>query len=338
MHYEPDRAVAGRAHVVRTSRRAWERGYIRAVAALDALSALFAGMTAFLLGGRTYSPWYLAASAALPLVWVASMSASRAYEARFLAIGAEEFRRVLSAAMAVIAVVATLSLAIGAEMGRRYIAVALPMATLLTLLSRYVARKIVHRRRRRGFCMSDVLFVGHGRSVAELVRQVRREVHHGMRDVGVCVPDGCPSEDLARLGVPVHGTFADVEDALFRTGADTVAVLHAQRWTAPSCAGWRGLWPVVALTSLPRSWRSPVRASRSGRCVGCPAARGRASCRWQASGEKVFDRSHAAALFCCPRCWWESLWPYASPVPVARSSVRPGSPDAVPSPCGSSAP
>jgi exopolysaccharide biosynthesis polyprenyl glycosylphosphotransferase len=230
MHYEPDGAVAGRAHVVRTSRRAWERGYIRAVAALDALSALFAGTTAFLLGhgdrsGGTYSPRYLAASVALPLVWVLSMSASRAYEARFLAIGAEEFRRVLSASMAVIAVAATLSLAIGAEMGRQYIAVGLPMATLLTLLSRYVARKIVHRRRRRGFCMSDVLLVGHGRSVAELVRQVRREVHHGMRVVGVCVPDGCPTEDLARLGVPVHGTFANVEDALSRSGADTVAVL-----------------------------------------------------------------------------------------------------------------
>jgi exopolysaccharide biosynthesis polyprenyl glycosylphosphotransferase len=187
-------------------------------------------MTAFLVGngagfGGTYSPRYLVASAALPLVWVSAMSASRAYEARFLAIGAEEFRRVLSASMAVIAVVATLSLAIDAELGRRYIAVSLPMATLLTLLSRYVARKVVHWRRRRGFYMSDVLLVGHGRSVAELVRQVRREVHHGMRVVGVCVPDGRPSEDLARLGVPVHGTFADVEDALSRSGADTVAVL-----------------------------------------------------------------------------------------------------------------
>jgi exopolysaccharide biosynthesis polyprenyl glycosylphosphotransferase len=230
VYFERDRSLAGRAHVLRTSRRAWERGYVRAVAALDALSALFAGTTAFLLGHAdrfrgTYSLWYLAASAALPLVWVSSMSASRAYEARFLAIGAEEFRRVLSASMAVIAVVATLSLAIDAEMGRRYIAVTLPMATLLTLLSRYLARKIVHRRRRRGLCMSDVLLVGHGRSVAELVRQVRREVHHGMRVVGVCVPDGCLSEDVAGLGVPVHGTFADVEEALSRTGADTVAVL-----------------------------------------------------------------------------------------------------------------
>jgi exopolysaccharide biosynthesis polyprenyl glycosylphosphotransferase len=227
---EPDGAVAGRAHVVRNSRRAWERGYIRAVAALDALCALFGGMTAFVLGngagfGGTYSPRYLLASAALPLVWVSAMSASRAYEARFLAIGAEEFRRVLSASVTVIAVVATLSLAIDAELGRRYIAVSLPLATLLTLISRYVARKIVHWRRRRGFCMSDVLLVGHGRSVAELVRQVRREVHHGMRVVGVCVPDGYPSEDLVRRGIPVHGTFANVEDALSRSGADTVAVL-----------------------------------------------------------------------------------------------------------------
>ncbi|HEY6797937.1 MAG TPA: sugar transferase [Kineosporiaceae bacterium] len=216
-------------HVIRTSRRSWERGYVRAVAALDALSALFAAAIAAVIhpvplaGG--YPSGYVGASTALLAVWLAAMSASRAYEVRFLAIGAEEFQRVLSAALAVITIVATLAWVVDVDIHRGYVIVALLMATLLTLLLRYAARKIVHRRRRHGFCMSDVLLVGHGRSAAELVRQMRRDVHHGMRIVGVCAPEGTGSDDLTPLGIRVLGTFADVEAALSRTGADTVAVL-----------------------------------------------------------------------------------------------------------------
>jgi exopolysaccharide biosynthesis polyprenyl glycosylphosphotransferase len=168
---------------------------------------------------------YVAMSGVLPVLWLGAVAASRAYEARFLAIGADEFRRVLTAGMTVIALTGTASWAIKAQVARGYVIVALPMATLLTLLGRYGVRKVVHARRRQGFFMSDVLLIGHGRSAAELVRKLRREVHHGMCIVGACVPDGAACDDLTRLGVPVEGTFADVDQALVRTGADTVAVL-----------------------------------------------------------------------------------------------------------------
>jgi exopolysaccharide biosynthesis polyprenyl glycosylphosphotransferase len=225
---EPE--VAQSPQVVRSSRRAWESGYIRAVVGLDGLAALCAGTTAYIVRWRDEAGgdprWsYVAMSALLPVLWLAAMSSSRAYEARFLAIGAEEFRRVLTAAVTVIAIVGTASWAMKAEIARGYVIVALPLAGVLTLLLRYGVRKVVHARRRHGFFMSDVLLVGHGRSAAELVRQVRGDVHHGMRIVGACVPDGAASEDLTRLGVPVRGTFADIDTALWSTGADTVAVL-----------------------------------------------------------------------------------------------------------------
>ena len=154
---------------------------------------------------------YIALSASLPVLWLAAMWVARAYEPRFLTVGYEEFRRVLIAAVAVIATVGTFSWATKAEVARGYVIIALPLATLLTLLGRYSARKFVHHRRRAGEFMSDVLLVGHGRSAADLARQMRDDAHHGMRIVGACIPKGSQSEEMAAVGIPVLGSFEDVD-------------------------------------------------------------------------------------------------------------------------------
>jgi exopolysaccharide biosynthesis polyprenyl glycosylphosphotransferase len=216
--------------VLRVSRRTWERGYVAAVIAIDVGAALVAAATAYVGRFGEYlgydHQWrYIALSASLPVLWLAAMSVARAYEPRFLTVGYEEYRRVLIAAVAVIATVGTFSWATKAEVARGYVIIALPLATLLTLLGRYSARKFVHRRRRSGDFMSDVLLVGHGRSAADLVRQMRRDAHHGMRIVGACVPSGSQSEELAAVGIPVFGSFEDVEQVVLETEADAVAVL-----------------------------------------------------------------------------------------------------------------
>jgi exopolysaccharide biosynthesis polyprenyl glycosylphosphotransferase len=227
----PERALIRRSSVARVSPRKWERGYVAAVIALDAAAALVAATVAYLVrfGGDPLTPqqqWaYLAASGSLPLLWLAAMSVARAYETRFLTVGYEEFRRVLIAAVVVIATVGTFSWATKAEVARGYIIIALPLATILTLLGRYSARKFVHHRRRNGGCMSDVLLVGHGRSAADLVRQMRRDPHHGMRIVGACIPSGGHSEDLAAVGIPVLGDLDDVDRLVPGPIADAVAVL-----------------------------------------------------------------------------------------------------------------
>jgi exopolysaccharide biosynthesis polyprenyl glycosylphosphotransferase len=209
------------------------------VVVLDAVASLVAGVAAYYIRWADSSApeprWaYVALSAGLPLLWLGAMAAARAYEARFLSVGFEEFRRVLAAAVAVIAAVATASWATKAEIARGYVLVALPLATVLTLLGRYLVRKWVHRERRRGFYMSDVLLVGHGRTGAELVQQMRRDPHHGMRIVGACIPGGGDSTDLTALGVPVLGGFENVDLALRTTSADAVAVLPCPEMDGPA--------------------------------------------------------------------------------------------------------
>jgi exopolysaccharide biosynthesis polyprenyl glycosylphosphotransferase len=216
--------------VLHGSRRKWERSYVAATIAIDASAALVAATAAYVgrFGDHLAANhlWgYIALSASLPVLWLAAMWVARAYETRFLTVGYEEFRRVLIAAVAVIATVGTFSWATKAEVARGYVIIALPLATMLTLLGRYSARKFVHRRRRTGDFMSDVLLVGHGHPAADLVRLMRRDAHHGMRIVGACVPNGSQSEELAAVGVPVLGSFEDVDKLVPGTAADAVAVL-----------------------------------------------------------------------------------------------------------------
>ena len=216
--------------VVRTSRRAWERSYVAAVVALDASAALTALVIANVrYGGQPLAGhplWQqVAFTSTLVLLWLAAMAAARSYEPRFLGLGSEEYRRILVAAVVVMATVATVSWATNATVARGYVIMALPLASAMTLLGRYGARKFVHRRRRVGYFMSDVVLVGHGHPAAQLVQQMRRDAHHGMRVVGACVPDARQSVELTNVGVPVWGSFDDIGAVVADTAADAVAVL-----------------------------------------------------------------------------------------------------------------
>jgi exopolysaccharide biosynthesis polyprenyl glycosylphosphotransferase len=231
--------LARRKPAVRVSPRKWERRYVAAVIAIDAGVALLAAAAAYVVRFSEdlalYHRWdYIALSATLPVLWLAAMSVARAYETRFLTVGYEEFRRVLIAAVALIATVGTFSWATKAEVARGYVIIALPLATGLTLLGRFSARKFVHRRRRSGGFMSDVLLVGHGRSAADLVRQMRRDPHHGMRIVGACIPSGGHSEELAAVGIPVLGSFEDVDKLVPGPVADAVAVVACPEMDGPA--------------------------------------------------------------------------------------------------------
>jgi len=118
------RTVPSQPLVARSSPRARERRYGRAVIRTDAITSLVAGVTAF--DGRFGDPsahdlrWdeSVALGASLPLLRLAAVAAARGDKARFLSVGFEEFRRVLAAAVVVIATVATAAWARTAETGR----------------------------------------------------------------------------------------------------------------------------------------------------------------------------------------------------------------------------
>jgi len=218
-------STTGANRLISRQKTDWVARYGQTTAAGDAFCALVAGAVGFSVrfGGQEWTPLtYLWVALCLPLVWVPWLAVAGAYDGRFFGSGSDEYRRVLHAGVSLTALVAVASYGSKAEVARGFVLITLPLLTLLTLVARYRFRKRLHRRRSDGDCMHRVVAVGHRHSVEGLIRELGRTTHHGMKIVGVCVPD--PGAD--RFGsVPVLGDLVTVPRAVFLADADSVAVL-----------------------------------------------------------------------------------------------------------------
>jgi exopolysaccharide biosynthesis polyprenyl glycosylphosphotransferase len=205
---------------------AWPSRYLLAAAGLDFLAALAAGFLAYELrfDRHGYTPAaYLALSTLLPVLWIASVALAGGYDQRFIGVGSDEFRKILNAAVCLTAGIAICSYAVKFELARGYVVLALPATAAFDLIARYRLRKALHRQRRGGRYMRRTVVVGHTPAVADLVSQLRRENHHGLSVVAVCLA-GPPGQDEV-AGVPVAGSLDSVASVVTEVGADTVAVL-----------------------------------------------------------------------------------------------------------------
>src|ERR1700733_8638036 len=182
-------AYAGMAEPVAAD---WAGTYRRHTAAADCACALAAGLLAAGLrtAGQGYVPdTYLICTGLLPILWWAAVWLAGGYDARFVGLGSDEFRRILNAAVSLTAAMVLLSYAAKLDLARGYMGVALPSAAALDLTVRYLFRKRLHRLRKRGLCTRRVIAVGHTQAVAELVTTLRRDSYHGLSVVAACVAD-----------------------------------------------------------------------------------------------------------------------------------------------------
>jgi exopolysaccharide biosynthesis polyprenyl glycosylphosphotransferase len=239
--------------------KAWTSAYLRRAVLADWTCALAAGAVATRIrfGDQGYLPvTYLSLTCGLPVAWWMSVLLAGGYDARFIGLGSDEFRRILSAAVNLTAGLAVVSYAAKLDLARGYMAIALPSVTVLDLAVRYLLRKRLHRQRDRGWCVRRVVAVGHATAVARLVTVLRRDTYHGLAVVAACLvdapeaagPEGAAgtqravaqragmsavSIPAARVplsggpvtGVPVAGGPGGVAAAVSRFGADAVAVL-----------------------------------------------------------------------------------------------------------------
>ncbi len=204
----------------------WTAAYLRRVALADFACGLVASVLAYEIrfdATHDHSAIYLAFTAVLPLLWVATLGLAGGYDPRFIGVGSEEFRRVLNGAMSLTAMVAIASYAVKFQTARGYVVIALPCATMLDLVVRHRLRRRLHVLRSRGACMRKVVAVGHAPAVADLVGELRRGSYHGLSVVGACLAGSSMLAEIA--GVPVYGGLESVTSAVGQFGADTVAVL-----------------------------------------------------------------------------------------------------------------
>jgi exopolysaccharide biosynthesis polyprenyl glycosylphosphotransferase len=208
----------------------WERHYRRLLVLVDLAVILGSSLLALHVrfgdaNMKVSGVSYVLLAVLLVPVWLLALVVARAYETRFLGTGADEFKRVGSASLRLMAAVAVVAYLFKFEIARGFVAVALPLGTVLLLLGRYGQRKWLHARRRRGEYLRRVVAVGGVDGVRDLVTALSDEPYVGYSVVGACVPGpaGSQGSHLA-AGVPVLGSLTQVLDAVTRVGADTVAV------------------------------------------------------------------------------------------------------------------
>jgi exopolysaccharide biosynthesis polyprenyl glycosylphosphotransferase len=221
-----DFAVAREPYERQAVRRlsSWSRDYLLRAAVCDlgcGIIGVFAA--AQIRFGNDVTRSYVALSVSLPVLWVCALWLAGGYDARFIGIGSDEFRKVVSAGVGLSAAVAIFSYAVNIELSRGYLVIALPTTALLDLFARFAIRKRLHRKRAAGQCLLSVVAVGHESAVANLINELRRDRYHGLRVVGACVAGSPDCAEIA--GVPVYGGLDDVTDVVRKCSADTVAVL-----------------------------------------------------------------------------------------------------------------
>ncbi len=173
--------------------------------------------------GELSSLSYSGLVAATTPVWIAVLGTGRAYEARFLGSGSEEFKRIANGTVRFTALLTFLAFAVQAELSRSYVGVAIPLGLVLLLLERYVARQVLHALRRRDHCLHRAVAIGSLEEVEALVRTVQREPYAGLQVVALSLPDyETRIPDLGPL--ELLGPARDLADLLEPRGIDTVAV------------------------------------------------------------------------------------------------------------------
>jgi exopolysaccharide biosynthesis polyprenyl glycosylphosphotransferase len=206
---------------------AWQRGYRATLVAGDVVIILASTFIALKLrfGANVHSLHgvsYTALSLGLVPIWVGVLTCARAYEMRFLGVGEDEYRRVAWASWWLMAVIAVVCYSFKIQFARGYVAIALPLGTILLLLGRYVQRKLLHSRRKRGRFQHRLLAVGGHEAIETLATELADEPYLGLQLVGACLPAPGAMQQVG--DVPVLGSLTDLLRAIAAADADTVAI------------------------------------------------------------------------------------------------------------------
>ncbi|MGX7729922.1 sugar transferase [Rhodococcus sp. 2H158] len=216
-------------------RPAWERRYAILVFCIDLLCVLIADL-AVTFGyhrGELPSGKTLALVMVVPFAAVLALAVQKAWDARVLGAGVEEFRRVGRAYVLAVAVLAGAGYAWGTASGQSWIFGALPLAGAATLGARLLLRRFVRMRRRRGRLVRSVLVAGDSIEVHELLARAGELRDAGWQVDGICLPARTSGVvlPLAVDDVPVLGTEDDIVGITQLHGFQAVALLPSSGWT-----------------------------------------------------------------------------------------------------------
>ncbi|WP_328351394.1 sugar transferase [Mycobacterium sp. NBC_00419] len=219
----------------------WQQTYARRLLVIDSLSVILAvGLAQWLrFGGLTSTehkyvyPNYIIVSLAIATSWLLALSINHSRSPRILGSGAEEYRRVWIATLAVFGGVAIVSMLLKLEIARGYLMIALPTGIAFLGGSRWVMRRIVVKARQKyGRYITRVLVVGNSSAVRDFARSLAREPWSEYEVVGACIPGLNGRTELTVPGVgsiPTFGDESNIVGAVTATKSQAVAVTATER-------------------------------------------------------------------------------------------------------------
>jgi exopolysaccharide biosynthesis polyprenyl glycosylphosphotransferase len=230
------RASAAKAQV-----HQWKRAYRRRVLVVDfvvlIVTVTAADILSRLLGedGALDRPgWnqHTLLSAILVATWMTALVVMRSHDISLVGIGAEEYRRVVSATVWVFGLIAIGALLVNGWVSRAHLGFALVLGLTGLLAGRHLLRRDLARRRRGGDYVTRVVVLGNVEPTRVLCESLARSPEAGYRVVGLCVP-GFKGEwgeevQLPTGVVPILGDDHAVKTALRFAGADALAVVAAE--------------------------------------------------------------------------------------------------------------
>ncbi|MCH9732639.1 MAG: sugar transferase [Actinomycetia bacterium] len=227
--------------------RPWQQGYSRRLVAIDLVGVVMAvGLAQWLRFGtlpgaeRTFQYWnYSAVSISIAFIWMVALSINHSRSLRVVGTGAEEYRRVFLATLAVFGGVAIVSMLFKLHIARGYLMIALPAGIIFLFFFRWIARLAVRRARAKyGRCITRVLVVGSSSAVQDLTTSFAREPMSEYQVVGACTPGPTIRNKIDVPGVGSIPTFGDESNVV---GAVTATNSHAVAVTATERLDGRGI-------------------------------------------------------------------------------------------------
>ncbi|WP_194765126.1 sugar transferase [Microbacterium sp. UFMG61] len=177
---------------------------------------------------------YLSALIVIGVVWLIALDATDSRDRHIVGQGADEYRRIVNASVAVFALTVAIAFFLGIELSRLLVAVVFPVGLMLLLLSRWLCRQWLRGRQKTGQYLHRAVVIGEPSKVAHVAREIRRAKSSGYEIVGV-ITEGTSAADIS--GFEVLGSIANVEgvlddlrfDALIIVGSDDLDPLTLRR-------------------------------------------------------------------------------------------------------------
>ncbi|HEY1487553.1 MAG TPA: sugar transferase, partial [Micromonosporaceae bacterium] len=212
----------------------WHRSYTAVLLVIDFVAVALTNFIAGQLVGhsmtnyRTYigvTPYHILVYVILPFGWLAVLWGHGAYDRRYLGMGTDEFKRIVRAAVTMMALVSFVAFTAhtGQLLSRVGVALALVGGMILILLCRFAARRVLHIVRGRGGASHRLLLIGTLSESLEVHAAITRTMHAGMVPVAIHLTDGHGPSSRRPSPVPVFSN-RDVMSLVQEIGADTVAV------------------------------------------------------------------------------------------------------------------